>query len=111
MRSRAPQPAERPLSCANARLFLFALRIVEGHLVVPARMGGKRAMESGDDDLRDNLAVVCSTHRQAGDELLRSRSGETEILQLPGAPRIVPKCASLPKPEAAPPSLTSLDTR
>jgi len=65
--------------------------IVERHLVVPAAMGGKRAAESGDDDLREYLAVVRAVHRQAGDELLRTRGGETKILQLLGAPRDLPR--------------------
>ena len=50
-------------------------------------MGGKRAAESGNDDLRENLAVIGTDHRQAGDELLCACSGETKVLQLLGAPR------------------------
>lgn len=71
----------------DARLLFLAPRIVERHLVVPAAMGGRRAAESGDDDLRENLAVVHAVHRQAGDELLRTRSGETKTLKLLRAPR------------------------
>jgi hypothetical protein len=50
-------------------------------------MGNKRTAESGEDDLRENLAVVRAVHRQAGDELLGARGRETKIPQLLGAPR------------------------
>jgi hypothetical protein len=50
-------------------------------------MGTKRAAESDEDDLRENLAVVRAVHRQAGDELLGTRGGETKIPQLLDAPR------------------------
>ena len=52
----------------------YAMRIVtSGHLVVPAAMGGKRAAESSNHDLRENLAVVGAVHRQTGDKLLYTR--------------------------------------
>ena len=72
---------------AIVRYFSLPARIVKRHLVVSSPMGGKRAAESDDDDLRENLAVVRAVHRQAGDELLCTRGGETKILQLLGAPR------------------------
>src|SRR6185369_11777600 len=50
-------------------------------------MGNKRTAESGEDDLRENLAVVGAVHRQAGDQLLGARGRETKIPQLLGAPR------------------------
>jgi hypothetical protein len=78
-------------ACAGARrshaLPLLARRIVERHLVVSTAMGNRRAAESGEDDLRENPAVVRAVHRQAGDELLGARGGEAKIPQLLGAPR------------------------
>jgi len=71
----------------NRALPLLARRIVERHLVVSSAMGNKRAAESDEDDLRENLAVVRAVHRQAGDELLGTHGGETKIPQLLGAPR------------------------
>ena len=71
----------------NRALLLLARRIVKRHLVVSSAMGNKRAAESDEDDLRENLAVVRAVHRQAGDELLGTRGGETKIPQLLGAPR------------------------
>src|SRR5262245_25797787 len=50
-------------------------------------MGGKRAAEGGDDNLREQPAIVRAVDRQAGDELLRARGRETERLQLLGAAR------------------------
>ena len=58
---------------------------IERHLVVPAAMGGKRAAESSDDDLRENLAVVGAVHRQAGEKLLCARGGETKTTTRAGA--------------------------
>ena len=53
-------------------------------------MGNRCAAESGEDDLRENLAVVRAGHGQAGDELLGTRRRETKIPQLLGAPRGLP---------------------
>ena len=75
------------MSSGTRALLLLATRIVERHLVVPAAVGGKRAKESSDDDPRENPAIVRAVHRQAGDELLCTRAGETKILQLQGTPR------------------------
>ena len=70
----------------NHALPLLARRIVKRHLVVSTAMGNKRAAESDEEDLRENLAVVRAVHRQAGDKLLGTRGGETKIPQLLGAP-------------------------
>jgi hypothetical protein len=56
-----------------------------GH--APPQCPARDPAESGDDDLREYLAVVRAVHRQAGDELLGTRDGETKMLQLLGAPR------------------------
>src|SRR5882672_9143306 len=56
--------------------------VVERQFIDPAGMSGDRAARCGDDEVAKDLAILVARDRQAGDELVRSRRRNAQLLQL-----------------------------
>ena len=87
------RPGPDPLSCrhsgAGAIVRYFSLPAVSSSVIwlYPAPWETSALPRATKTICGRNFAVVRAVHRQAGDELLGTRGGETKIAQLLGAPR------------------------